>query len=274
MRYRSALRLYGGLVAALVLAAAPADAQFVPRPLGDPATGEQYHIEASIGFWNPTADMSIASESLGIVGTRIDFKGDLGLTDQRFRELHLVLKPARKHKFRFQHIPINYTQDAIANRDIVFNGQRYRVGVPVTSTLNWGAYRFGYEYDFLVRDRWYAGFVLDAKYTDVDASLATPLFSEFAHARAPIPAIGGTFRVYPIRNVSITGEITGFKLPESLIEDATAHYVDMDFYGTVNINSYLGAQLGYRSFDLGYVIDDDLGDFRLKGFYFGVVARY
>jgi hypothetical protein len=32
--------------------------------------------------------------------------------------------------------------------------------------------------------------------------------------------------------------------------------------------------MGYRSFDLGYVIDDDFGDFRLRGFYFGVVARY
>jgi hypothetical protein len=274
MRYRSALRLYALLVGALVFAVAPVHAQFVPRPLGETVTGESYHIEAALGLWNPSADMAIASESLGIIGTRIDFRNDLGLTDQRFREFHLTLRPARKHKFRFQHIPISYTQDAIANREIVFNGQRYRVGVPVTSTLDWSAYRFGYEYDFLARDRWYAGFVLEAKYTDVNASLATPISREFAHARAPIPAIGGTFRVYPARNVSVTGEVTTFRLPESLIEDASAHYVDVDFYGTYNINNYVGAQMGYRSFDLGYVIDDDFGDFRLRGFYFGVVARY
>jgi hypothetical protein len=80
--------------------------------------------------------------------------------------------------------------------------------------------------------------------------------------------------VYPIRYLSITGEVTTFKLPESLIENTRGHYVDVDFYGTVNINNYFGAQMGYRSFDLGYLIDDDFGNFRLKGLYFGVVARY
>ncbi len=40
--------------------------------------------------------------------------------------------------------------------------------------------------------------------------------------------------------------------------------------GTNNI----GAQLGYRSFDVGYLVDQDTGSFTLKGLYFGVVARY
>ena len=36
----------------------------------------------------------------------------------------------------------------------------------------------------------------------------------------------------------------------------------------------IGAQVGYRSFDLGYVVQDDTGSFELRGLYFGVVARY
>ncbi len=273
---RFAIRLYAfaGLTVALVLVAAPAWAQFRPRPLNDPATGETYHIEGAAGWWFPTADMGIASESLRLVGTTIDFRQDLGLQDQRFPELHLVLRPATKHKFRFQYIPIKYEQTATLKRDIVFNGQRYRVGLPVDSTLDWKAYRLGYEYDFIVKNRGFGGFVLDFKYTDVLAKLSAQLIDEFAHARAPIPTIGGIFRAYVAPNISITGEITGFKLPENLIKGDTAHYLDVDFYGTLNFTNSVGVQLGYRSFDVGYVIKTDTGNFTVKGMYFGLVARY
>jgi hypothetical protein len=273
---RSAIRLYAlaGLTAALALVASPARAQYRPRPLNDPATGETYHIEGAAGWWLPKADMSIASESLGLVGTTIDFKQDLGLQDQRFPELHLVLRPATKHKFRFQYIPIKYEQTATVRRAIVFNGQRYNLGLPVSSTLDWKAYRLGYEYDFVVTNRGFGGFVLDFKYTDVMAKLTTPSIDEFAHARAPIPTIGGIFRAYPVPNISITGEITGFKLPENVVKGDTAHYLDVDFYGTLNFTNNVGAQIGYRSFDVGYVIKKDTGNFTVKGMYFGLVARY
>jgi len=32
--------------------------------------------------------------------------------------------------------------------------------------------------------------------------------------------------------------------------------------------------LGYRSFDVGYVVTHDTGSFKLKGLYLGAVARY
>lgn len=274
MPRRSAIRVYGLLAAALVLTASPALAQFRPRPVSDPATGERYHIEGSAGFWHPTATMSISSESLGIGGTSVNFKDDLGLTDQRFGEVHAVLKMSRKHKLRFQYIPIKYVQQAIIDRDIVFNGQLYRIGFPVNSSLSWKAYRFGYEYDFIVRERGFGGFILDFKYTDVRASLQSPANSEFAHASAPIPALGGIVRVYVVPIVSITGELTGIKVPDSISKDFKAHYADLDIYGTVNLTNNIGAQLGYRSFDVGYLVDQDTGSFKLKGLYFGVVARY
>jgi hypothetical protein len=273
MKKTVAIPLYG--VLGLLLMAAPAAAQFQPRPLDEPTTGERYHIEAFGGFWSPGADMSISSESLGIPGTTIDFKNDLGLTDRRLRDLRLVLRPARKHKFRFQSVPIKYDEGPVTvTRDIVFNGQRYTVGVPVNWAVEWQAYRFGYEYDFISMDRGFGGFILEAKYTDVTATLATPFFSEFAHARAPIPAIGGIARVYVMPNISITGEVTGFKLPESVAEGYKAHYTDIDIFGTVNFNSFVGAQVGWRSIDLGYLVEDDTGSFVVQGLYFGVVARY
>jgi hypothetical protein len=270
---RFTARLYGALAVALLFAS-PVAAQFTPRTLNDPATGEQFHIEGAAGLWMPSANMSISSEALGIVGSTIDFKKDLGLTDQRFNALQLVLRPAKKHKLRLQYIPIEFAQESTIQRDIKFNGQLYAKGLPVNSDLLWKAYRFAYEYDFITKNRGFGGFILEAKYTDVTATLKSPIVEEFIHAQAPIPAIGGIARVYVVPNISITGELTGVKIPDSISKEYKAHYADLDIYGTLNFTNNIGVQGGYRSVDVGYHVNSDTGSFVLKGIYFGVVARY
>jgi hypothetical protein len=189
-----------------------------------------------------------------------------------------VLRPARSHKFRMQYIPIQYDATATLKRTLIFNGQAYALNVPVTSTLDWKAFRFNYEYDFIVKNRGFAGFIIEAKYTDVQVQLNTvsgsTTISEFAHARAPIPALGGIARVYVVPNISATVEITGFKIPDSVDSRYNAHYVDVDIYGTMNFTNNVGVQAGYRSLDLGYLIKEDAGSFTLKGLYVGAVLRY
>lgn len=265
------------LTLALGFVAWPAQAQYRPRSLGDPATGESYHIEASAGFWHPAIEGAISSESLGIVGSRIDFKTDLGLADKSLPEIHIVLRPTRSQKLRFQYIPISYDSRAVAPRTLVFNGIQYPVGVPVNTTLNWKAYRFSYECDVVARDRGFVGFILDAKYTDIHAVLASPIDTERTRARAPIPTIGGIIRYYVVPNISITGELTGFTLgwlPKSVTKQDTGHYSDLDLYGTLNFTNNIGVQAGYRAFDVGYSVDLDSGTMTVKGPYFGMVLRY
>ncbi len=268
------VRRWAVLAAVLALVASPAQAQYKPRTISTPATGEKWHIEAGADYWFPTAEMTVSSESLGIQGSQIDFKRDLGLTDQRFPAMQLQLRPARSHKFRLQYIPVNYTQTATLSQAIVFNGIRYRIGLPVNSILDWKTYQIGYEYDFVVKDSGFAGFILEAKYTDVQVSLASPIASEFAHARGPIPAIGGIARYYVVPNISITGEVSGFKIPDSVSTQYHAHYVDIDVYGTLNFTNNIGVKSGYRSRDVGYLIKTDTGAFVMKGWYFGAVLRY
>ncbi len=265
------------LVCGLGLSALPAAAQYQPRPLNDPATGEKFHIEADAAFWNPTADITFASAGLGIPGDTIDAKRDLGVTDQHFPAIGVQLRPARSHHLRFQYIPIEYTGATRIAHDIVFNGIRYAANVPVNSSLDWKAFRFGYQYDFIVANRGFAGVILEAKYTDVKAELDSPFAQEFAHARAPIPALGGIARVYVAPNISITGEMTGVTdawVPQSVKGNDQAHYVDVDVYGTINFTDFVGVKAGYRSIDLGYVLNKDTGSFVLNGLYFGAVLRY
>jgi hypothetical protein len=274
---KTTIHAYGRALLAVVLfavAAPPASAQYKPRAVEDPATGESYHIEAGADFWFPSADLSVSSEQLGIPGSKIDFKKDLGLTDQHFPSLQLQLRPARSHKLRFEYLPATYTQSATLRQDIVFNGIRYRLGLPVNSTLDWKTYQFGYEYDFVVKNRGFAGLLLQAKYTDVQVQLSSPIATEFARARGPIPAIGGVGRFYVVPNISITGELSLFRIPDSIDSRYNAHYVDLDIYGTLNFTNNIGVKGGYHSRDVGYLINSDSGAFTLNGIYLGAVVRY
>ena len=273
------VRLY--LCVALLLATAvPVAAQYKPRPLDDPATGESYHIEGSVGFWFPSSDLTVASSGSGFLsgigGTSISAENDLGMpSSQRLPQFELVLRPAPRHKLRAQYIPISQTGSVTLNRTIIFNGQAYRIGIPLVSTLDWKAARFNYEFDFISNNRGFGGFIIEAKYTDVRVELDAPTFNlaEFASARAPIPALGGIGRVYVVPNISITGELTAFKLPS--IEDKYAgHYVDVDIYGTLNFTNNIGVKGGFRSLNMGYLIKQDTGDFTMNGLYFAAVVRY
>jgi hypothetical protein len=161
-------------------------------------------------------------------------------------------------------------------REFVFNGQRYQINLPVNTTADLTTYRFGYEYDFLYRSRGYLGVLLDLKYTNVDIVLDSPIGREFTSQVAPIPTIGVVGRGYIVPNLSITGEVSFFKVPEKLAEqlDGGGRYLDYDFYGTFNFNQYVGAQFGLKSIDVEYRKDLDAGILNFNSFYFGGAIRY
>ena len=104
---------------------------------------------------------------------------------------------------------------------------RYRVGLPVNSTLDWKAYRFGYEYDFVRTNRGFVGFILEVEVhrRPGHARQPTPLV-EFARARGPIPAIGGIARVYV--GAEHLDHRRGHRLQAArqAIEDNSGHYID------------------------------------------------
>ncbi len=263
-----------------LLVAVPAEAQYGARRVNsNRATGETYHVELGAEFWDPVPDpIVISSESLGIIGDRVDFVNQLGIAQTKFRQLKAELRPATKHKFHFEYTPINYDAQKVVTASFVFNGQNYQIGIPVTTNLEWKAYRFGYEWDFLYKDRGFAGLLLDLKYTDIQATLSSSAVgvAQFTHARAPIPAIGFIGRGYVVPNISITGEFSAFKLPEKALntDDYSGKYYDFNLYGTVNFTDHLGVQFGYRSFDVYYKVKQDTGTMTLKGPYFGAVSRF
>lgn len=260
------------VVAGLVVSAAPAWAQFPVR--GSETVGEAYHIEASFNFWGPTPDAIVNSSALGIPGTDINLTSDLGIAKKMLRDIRVVLRPSPKHRFRINYVPMVYEARATVNREFIFNGQRYRPGLLVDTTAEFKTWRFGYEYDFLYRERGFLGVLLDAKYTDVNVGLNSPIGDEFTKAVGALPTLGLVGRVYAARNVALNGEFSYFKLPENAIDDVQGRYKDYDFSATYNPHKNVGVQLGYRSVDVLYDVELDNGTLTFKGWYFGGTVRF
>ena len=279
------MRIYS-LSAALLsafIAAAPAEAQFsVP----DPAPGENFSVELGAMFWSPTPEALIQTGALAQIGeSEVDLVQEFGIEEKRFTEFRVVLKAGRKHKIRISHVPMKYDGESVLQRTIEFGGQTFPVNVPATAHLEWSLWRFGYEWDFVAADRGLLGLIVDLKHNRINAELAAEGFgSEITEATAPVPTVGVIARVYPHRSFSITTEFTGFKMPgfvgdriaESLgdDDDFDAKLVDFDIYGTLNFGRHVGIQGGYRSLTADYLIEEDSGDLKMKGTYFGGVLRF
>jgi hypothetical protein len=276
----SVTRLYvlsGVIMLGMLAAAAPALAQMRPYAANGETVGEDYHIEAAYSWWDAEPSLIVNSEALGIIGSDINLISDLGIEKKRLGMFDVVLRPATKHRFRFQRTPIKYETDAFqVQREFVFNGQRYRVGLPVSTLVDFTTYRFGYEYDFLYFRRGFLGALLDVKYTNVDVSLESPIGNEFVSATAPIPTIGVVGRGYVLKNLAINGELSFFRTPDGLAEqlDGDASYTDFDINGTFNFTKNFGGKMGYRRTTVFYDVELDTGDLKFSGLYFGGVVRY
>jgi hypothetical protein len=259
---------------ALALAAAtPASAQFrAPQP---PTPGEDYHLEVGLNFWSPDPDLVIRFNGPQGIGDDVDFVQEFGIDTERFREFRATLKPGRKHKLRVDYVPIKYDAEAVIQRTITFGGQTFTIGAPASTAVKWDLWKFGYEWDFVSGPSGFVGAVVDLKYSKVSAEITAAGFgSEATEANAPVPGIGGIGRGYFSKNVSVTGEFTAFKMPDSFSEEIEGKFFDFDLYGTVNFGRNAGVQVGYRSITVDYAKDEDAGNLKMKGPYFGGVVRF
>ena len=72
------------------------------------------------------------------------------------------------------------------------------------------------------------------------------------------------------RSVSVTGEFSGLKWSN---DDFDVKFFDFDIYGMIGSPS-AGAQIGYRSVVADYLVDEDAGDLKMQGMYFGGYLRF
>jgi hypothetical protein len=285
---RFARRLAITLLAAAATMAAPpeAQAQGAADGAGRQARGERYHAEFATGIWHPTAAGSISSDSLSLVGSQIDFGKDLGFASSTVATMNLVLRPGKKHRFRAEFAPIQYTANTTFNRIITFAGVPFPVSLPIQSTLRWRTWRFGYEYDFIYRKWGFVGVLFEGRATSLDASLTSAVVGGVTSGSAILPSIGIVGRGYVLPGVAVNFELSGFcalhsrggdfamKCKPDANPDYQATYFDWNIYGTVNFNRYVGAQVGWRRQTTTLDFGTDRGALAFQGLWIGGVVRY
>jgi hypothetical protein len=262
------------LAASVLVLPRLAQAQYGAPELSPAATGENYRAEVSGTLWNSDLVGLISSQRLGVLGSQIDFVDDLGFERTRVKDLRVVLRPSRKSRFRIQYTPVSYEAETTLRRDLIFNGQNFGVNLPVQSRFDWKVWRFGYEYDLFYRSRGFVGVLLEGRYTQMTAELSSPLVSEFTQVRAPLPAIGLVGRAYVLPELALNFEVSMFRVPENAIPDVEANYYDWDIHGTMNLSRNVGLQVGWRRITNFLHVEDDTGDVKFQGLWFGAALRH
>lgn len=248
----------------MTLLAGRASAQVLPA--------EDHVVELGVMLWKPSPELKLSTNALSGAGVNeVDFVREFGIEDKFFPEFRATL--GRKHKFRFSYVSIKYDADATIQRTFTFQNRTFTVGAPASTDITWDLWKFGYEWDFVSRERGFFGVIADLKYNKVQATVNSPLLTSAAatDTSAPVPTFGLIGRGYVAPMVAITGEFTYLSITRDEFE---AKFLDFDVYGTVSFGRNVGVQGGYRSVLVDYLVEGDSGDLKMKGPYFGAVVRF
>ena len=142
------------MYAALALASAccghARQRQFKPRPLNDPATGETITSRAPSVSGSRAPTCRSRASRWASSGSTIDFKKDLGPDRSAVSGAASRCCGRPKAQVPVSVIPIKYEQTHRHARRSSSTARGIASALPVNSTLDWKAYRFGYEYRLLV----------------------------------------------------------------------------------------------------------------------------
>ena len=232
----------------------------------------QGHVaEVAVMPWKPSPELVLSTDTLSSFSVdEVDFVREFGIKDKWFPEFRAAL--GRSHKFRFSYVKFNYEADATIQRTFTFQGRTFTVGAPATTDIEWDLWKFGYEWDFVSTNQGFVGVFSDLNLNHVDALVDSPALRAAAttDVRAPIPTIGMIGRAYLSRSVAITGEFSGLKWSNDKFD---VKFFDFDINGMIGSPNG-GAQIGYRSVVADYLVDEDLGDLKMQGMYFGGYLRF
>ena len=176
----------------------------------------------------------------------------------------------RTHKFRASFVTFNYDAETIILRTITFQGRTFNIGAPGDRRHQVEAVQASATSGTSCRvERGFFGLIVGP---EVQQGRGVD--------RQPGPDVGGDDgrhgagtdprrhrprlpRAEPSRSPASSPASAS---PSTTIE---VKFWDFDLYGTVSVGRNFGVQGGYRSVVVDYIVDEDTGDLKMKGPYFG-----
>jgi hypothetical protein len=235
--------------------------------------GDKFILEFEGRYWMPKLNANLKlsdynTMGVEILGTDINIKDDLGIDNKNFFSGRLILKLGNS-KIRFSYLPIRYEGEKSVTQSVSFGGTTYTANTTVKTELKADMYDLTYEYDAIKGDFGFLGIILGVKYFDLYGKLEASGASEEGKGQAPIPVIGLAGRIYPIKYINLSGEITGLTVGKASIYDAEA---------ALNVNpiKYVGISGGYRIIRFSAEGDNekDKATLRLHGPFVALMLRF
>jgi hypothetical protein len=226
--------------------------------------------EISLALWKPTPQLVLSTEDLSQTNLNdVDFVEEFGIEDRQFPEFRATF--GRSHKFRISRVFFEYDSEATIQRTFVFRGRTFNIGAPARAEIAWELWKFGYQWDFVSRPAGFVGLIVDLKYNKVRGEIDSPALFEpvETEVKAYVPTIGGTARGI-LGPLALTGEITGLRITR---DDFLTRYLDYDLNAILFFGNF-GVQGGLRSVDVNYLIDNESGNLKTTGPYFGAVVKF
>jgi len=153
-----------------------------------------------------------------------DLQRDFGFGNYATFSGKLDWRFKRKHHLLFAATPVFSSRTTTLTRTITWQGQTYDLGAQVNANIQSLIFTPGYEYDFFRKRQGFLGLLVNINLANTDARLklsgavsggggsGSGSVSSDGSIFAPLPAIGPTFRWYPISNsgrLYLDGALTG-----------------------------------------------------------------
>ncbi len=222
-------------------------------------------IEFEGRYWMPQMSSRLLVERNG-VGTEVDAKNDLGISDENFPQGQVTWHTWGRSQFRFAYTPIGFSGDQTVSRTIVFGGKPYTVGTRIQSDLDIKHLQLGWSYQFsldegLVR----IGPLVEADGFLLHGRLIAPNLGieQSEDLSVGLPAVGLALEVRVRRGVNVYGQASGLKVGDY------GYFIGSDAGVRVGPWKHLLFSAGYRTFNLRVIHSADFARMQLRGPYVG-----
>ncbi len=222
-------------------------------------------------YWFPELSGDIRVDDAGIVGTELDFEGDLGVDDESYPVIE-VFAGIGKHHFSFAFYNADYDGDTVLTDGIYFNGEFFQAKERVVSSLEYDYYDVMYRYDLIDLENLLAGGSLGlvARLTVFDgfASITSATVTAKEDFTAPIPMIGVNFHVGILKDIlEARVLVTGIGYNGNTAFDGQAE-ISLTPFPFLDING------GYRFFIIDVDEDDAALDYDNSGPYVALTVSF
>ena len=241
-----------------------------------PVSSMAFEIGARGYYWFPSLDGNLQVDEAGIEGASIDFDKDLGVDEENYPSVEAFVGLG-DHHLSLAYTDVDYSGEKTLVREITFQGETYKVGAVVDSSIKYTMLDFHYQYDVLDLENILAGFslggVVQIKYLEGDitlkttAGVATPL-DEKEDFTLPIPMFGLNLHVGILADVleaRVRGTGVGYSgnmIYEVMGDVSWTPFPFIDIHG------------GYKTFVIDIDEDDVIFDYDMSGPYVALTVSF